>query len=57
MTFCVLEALPKALEMSSCHSEALSGLLGGLPVVIEGLPKGLEVGIRGINFIMPVNKT
>ena len=57
MTSCVLKVLHKALEMSSCHLEALLGLLEGLPRVIEGLSKGLELGIRGVNFIMPVNKT
>ena len=47
MTSCVLETLPKALEMSSWHLEALSGPLEGLPVVIEGLAKVLE-GFQGI---------
>ena len=48
MTFCVLEALPKALEMSSCHSEALSGLLGGLPVVIEGLSSQVSLWMENV---------
>ena len=47
MTSCVLKVLHKALEMSSCHLEALPGLLEGLPVVIEGLAKDLEEQGRG----------